>query len=350
MLFEDYINLHQIPELGFEEFKTSEYIKIRLSKTKARIDCFKTAVFAFFSFNKAKTLAFRAEEDALPLKEETGLYYAVNNNMHACGHDGHMAMLLNLADVINTYEDYPYNVLLIFQPSEESIGGSTSIIPYLRRYKYEALIGLHVFPKYKKGIIYSSDKAIFGNSTEVDININGKASHVFTYKASNDARKKGIKLINKIEKNAQKEGLFFHVGVFNSGVKRNICPSLCKIKASLRGDNNKVSKNFQNELLKLNNNEISITCSELIPCVKNSYQKQDDLFKKLDVKQIKKTLFLADDFAFYDGYFNTLFFLLGTDSPYFLHDSHFKLDKIDIENGFNFLLHLMEYFQNLESI
>ncbi len=347
MLYEDYINLHQIPELGFKERKTSAYIQDRLKLTKAKLTLINTGVCAFFDFKKEETIAFRAEEDALPIKEQTGLNYVYKGNyMHACGHDGHMAMLLNLADIINDYLDYPYNILLVFQPSEESLGGSLSMIPYLNKYKFKAFISLHVFPFLKKGEIYSSFIPVFANSVEVDLLIKGKSSHVFDYKKQNDAMLKGIKLINKIKKEAKKLGLLFHVGEFKSGTKRNICPSKTIIKASLRGKDDKITNEFKNYLMSLNTQNCIIKLSELIPCVLNTYLEKD-LYNKLKVNILDKTLFLADDFAFYPSHYNKLFFLLGTDNKYFLHNDKFSLNNDDLVNGLNFFLRILEYFKKV---
>lgn len=345
MLYEDYINLHQIPELGFKEKKTSAYIQNRLKSTRAKLTLISTGVCAFFDFNKEKTIAFRAEEDALPVKEQTGLNYAYKGNaMHACGHDGHMAMLISLADIIKNYSDYPYNILLVFQPSEESIGGSLSLIPYLKKYNFKAFIGLHVFPYLKKGIICSSYLSIFASSVEVDITIKGKASHVFNYQKKNDAFLKGIKLINKIKKEAKKSDLLFHVGEFKSGIKRNICPSKTIIRASLRGKNNVVTNKFKRYLNSLNNKECIIKLSETIPCVFNTFLEKR-LFSTLNVQMLNNTLFLADDFGFYPDSYKKIFFLLGTGNKYFLHSDKFCLDEEDLQNGLNFFLRVLQYFE-----
>ncbi len=345
MLLDDYKYLHQIPELSFLEFKTSAYIIKRLENTNAKIYHYKTAVLAFFDFQADKTIAFRAEEDALPLKEENTFDYIAKENMHACGHDGHMAILLALSEEITHFKTFKYNILLIFQPSEEVIGGSLFLIPYLKKYNIEALIGLHVFPKLKKGLIYTSLNAIFSSSMEIDIEVKGKASHVFTYQEKNDALKKAIKLMHELEIKAKENDLFFHVGYFKSGKQRNICPDNSLMQISLRGKDNEKSLNFKNYLKQIKNKDYIFKFSSLIPCVKNTYPLEEKLINNLHIKLLNDTLFLADDFAFYSKYFPTLFFLLGTESKYFLHDNKFYLEETDLKNGFNFLLELLTYFQ-----
>lgn len=344
MLYDDYIYLHKNAELGFKEFNTAKYLFAQLSKLKANIKAYNTGICAFFDFKKSETIAFRAEEDALPLKEQNQLSYCSIKNMHACGHDGHMAILLSLGRIIDALKDYKYNVLLVFQPSEESIGGANFLIPFLKNYKYKAFIGLHVFPKLKKGAVYSGLKPIFGSSVEINIKVKGQSSHVFAYNSKNDALKKAIAYIRKTEKNARKRGLFFHVGVLKSGVKRNICPSQAIIKASLRGKDNYAITNYIKELDTIKTKDIFVSHSKIIPCVENTFKEKAILFDKLKINLLKDTLFLADDFAFYDSSFQTLFFLLGTESKYFLHSEHFILEKKDLENGLEFYIKLLDYF------
>lgn len=346
MLYEDYIALHQIPELGFKENKTSAYIFNRLKYFKANIFRIDTGIGAFFDFKKPKTIVFRAEEDALPIKEENKFTYAYKGKyMHACGHDGHMAILINLCTYINSLINYPYNVLLLFQPSEESLGGSLKMIPFLKKFEIEVIIGLHVFPYLEKKKIYSSSTSLFAACSEVDLIIKGIASHIYNYKKQNDALDKGIKTMHKIKKLAKDKGLIFHVGYFSSGVKRNICPDKAIIKASLRGENeeelNKFLGNIKNVF-----KDIKIINSQIIPSVESTYLKKDELFSSLEINLLHKCLFLSDDFAFYKKEFPSLFFLLGTNGKYFLHESKFSLTKDDLENGLAFYLKLLNYFLN----
>ncbi len=344
MLKEDYINLHQIPELGFKENKTSTYLKKRLINTKAIVKSYNTGICAFFDFKKDKTIAFRAEEDALPIKDKTNLIYKSNVNMHACGHDAHMAILLNFGDFINSIKDYKYNILLIFQPSEEQIGGSLFMLPYLKEYNIKLIIGLHVFPFLKKGKVYSSSTKLFASSVELDILIKGKASHVYNYKKENDALVKSIKIINKMKKETKRLNMFLHVGYLKSGVKRNICPNKSIIKISLRSKDELSIKKYLETLT--NTDQIKYKYSKIIKSVENSYSNKIELMRDLNVIDLKKTFYLVDDFAYYSSYYETMFFLLGTDGKYFLHSDKFALCDDDLENGYNFIKKLFFYFQD----
>lgn len=113
-------DLHQIPELDFDLPKTTRYIRDALSKYDCRIlTPSPSAICAWFDFGKKETIAFRADMDGLPIAERTSKPYASRHTgkMHACGHDGHMSMILALAERIESHrEALSRNVMLIFSP------------------------------------------------------------------------------------------------------------------------------------------------------------------------------------------------------------------------------------------
>ena len=122
--------LHTIPELGRELPKTTQYVMQTLEPLSCRVFCpIECGVCAWFDFGADKAIAFRADMDALPIQEKTGLEFSSRHpgKMHACGHDGHMAMLLELARQLDRLEWLDRNVLLIFQPGEETPGGAEDI-------------------------------------------------------------------------------------------------------------------------------------------------------------------------------------------------------------------------------
>ena len=124
--------LHQIPEPGLHEYKTSKYLNTELLKMGYQpITILKTGVLVYIDNGYDKTLAFRSDIDALKIKEETKCSFISQHDgyMHACGHDGHMAALLGFAKKL---KDKPLslnvNILLIFQPAEESPGGAKLLV------------------------------------------------------------------------------------------------------------------------------------------------------------------------------------------------------------------------------
>ena len=143
-------DLHRIPELGFALHQTSSYVRSRLEEMGLPYrTAAETGVVALIEGSgRGPTLAFRADMDALPVREETGLPFAsTNNNMHACGHDAHTAMLLGTAKILLKYRSrLQGNVKLLFQPGEEGYGGAARMIAdgCLEDPPVDAAIGLHV--------------------------------------------------------------------------------------------------------------------------------------------------------------------------------------------------------------
>ena len=180
--------LHRIPELGFEVDKTRAYILDILQQYDCEITEIHGGVCAFFrskeNYGTGKgrdnTVALRSDMDGLPVAEETDLPYrsAHEGAMHACGHDGHMAMLLAVAgELSRMIHTLPHNVLLIFQPAEETTGGAGDICAsgVLQKYNVKRIYGFHLWPMLGKHVIGSRAGEFMAKSSELDIRIEGKA-------------------------------------------------------------------------------------------------------------------------------------------------------------------------------
>ena len=121
------MDLHAIPEIGYCEFETKKYILSFLQNLGCKIfEVEDTGVVAFFDFGKSEAVAIRADMDALPIEEQTNLSFKSRHKgfMHACGHDGHMAMALAAAKYVNDTKNFSKNVVFVFQPAEELDGGA----------------------------------------------------------------------------------------------------------------------------------------------------------------------------------------------------------------------------------
>jgi len=129
-----------------------------------------------------RTYAFRADMDALPVIEETNVEYASANEgvMHACGHDGHMAILLGLARYLSCVKNkLKENVMLIFEPAEEQTGGALNLIKsgVFDRYKVDGIFGYHIYPDIPEGSIGLKSGPLMAMAVEIDVDIYGKSSH-----------------------------------------------------------------------------------------------------------------------------------------------------------------------------
>ncbi|QTX33283.1 amidohydrolase [Aminithiophilus ramosus] len=180
-------HLHRHPELAYEERETSLWVAKRLEEmgiADIRLGCegFETGVVADIG-GKGPLVALRADMDALPVTEETGLPFAseVAGRMHACGHDAHVAILLGAARILALRaSSLSHRVRLIFQPSEEAAvprPGAEAMIASGALKDVEAIFGLHVWQPLEAGLIGWSDGALMASSDRWTVTIEGRGGH-----------------------------------------------------------------------------------------------------------------------------------------------------------------------------
>ena len=176
-------HIHANPELSYLEFETSAYIQDVLTRLQIPYKVlFGTGVVGLIG-NSDNCVALRADIDALPINEETGLEYSSTNPgvMHACGHDMHTSMLLGAASVLKKHEKYlSGSVKLIFQLAEEKLpGGATKMIEAgaLQNPKPKVILGQHVNPGEETGRISLRSGAMLAATDEIYITLIGKGAH-----------------------------------------------------------------------------------------------------------------------------------------------------------------------------
>lgn len=226
-------HLHQIPEGGFCEKETSKYVKEKLEEFGYEVnEVAKTGLIAFREGkNSSDSIAFRADIDGLRIMEETELAYGSKNfdYMHACGHDGHMSILLGFAHYISTVESLNKGILFIFQPAEEGPGGAEIIIEegILKKYNVKHVFGLHLFPGLDEGKIGVRGGAVMAHTGEFDINIKAESGHGAIPHKANDGIIVAAQLINSyqsiISRNINPiEGAVLTIGTIHGGERCNV--------------------------------------------------------------------------------------------------------------------------------
>jgi len=232
--------LHRIPELAFEEYKTSAFIKEYLKSLGYKpTECNKTGVYADTGDNPL--IALRADIDALPIQEETGLEYASihEGRMHACGHDSHTAMLLTAARVLKDFPP-PVPVRFIFQPSEERApGGARGMIEEGVLEGIREIYGIHVDPQLPSGTIMSRKGAFMAASDEVDIWIKGKGGHGSTPEETIDPIYLSALFITAVQSIVSRKAsplypMVISVCSIHSGSVYNIIPDQVHMMATVR--------------------------------------------------------------------------------------------------------------------
>lgn len=339
-------DLHKIPELGFCEYKTSEYIYEHLIKYKCEITRIGTGILAYFDNKSKYTISFRADMDGLKIFENSDKpYKSIHTGiMHACGHDGHMAILLGLADYLATNDKVNKNILLIFQPSEEENAGAQAIVESgaIEKYNVKEIYGLHIWPSLGIGEIYTMPGAMMAHSGEVDINIIGQESHVASKQFHSDSLEIAAKLISIFYKRVQgNRGVLLRCGRLNSGTARNIIPGKAKMEFTVRGFNDRqwtrlvnYMKEVCRKIAKKRKVDIDIKINDCYPTLINDTQLYKKIVKKIDnVNWLKKPVLQAEDFSRYSKACPSLFFFLGTGESNMLHTNSFDFDEQILYKG-----------------
>ena len=242
--------LHQFPETGHDIPKTAAYISEKLDELgiEYRANVGGHGIVALIKGEKdGKTIALRADMDALAVEEKTELSFAsTNGNMHACGHDGHMAMLLGAAKIINSHKnEIEGNVKLIFQPAEEGPGGAKPMINdgALLNPKVDAAISIHVgdiFPGVvgngQIGICYGTVQACLD---KFNIRIKGKGCHGAMPNTGVDPIVIAAHVINALQTIVSREvkptnPAVVTIGKLHAGSSYNIIPDYVDIEGTAR--------------------------------------------------------------------------------------------------------------------
>ncbi|HDR7777195.1 TPA: M20 peptidase aminoacylase family protein [Bacillus tropicus] len=176
-------NLHEHPELSYEEFETTKAIKNWLEEENIMIinSNLETGVIAEVSGNRnGPLIAIRADIDALPIQEETNLPYAskIHGKMHACGHDFHTAAIIGAAYLLKEKESsLSGTVRFIFQPAEESSNGACKVIEAGHLHGVQAIFGMHNKPDLPVGTIGIKDGPLMAGVDRFEIEIHGVGTH-----------------------------------------------------------------------------------------------------------------------------------------------------------------------------
>lgn len=356
-------DLHQIPELDFDLPKTLEYVQQHLDTLGCVVfSPAASSLCAYFDAGKPTTLAFRADMDALPISEQTGAPYDSTHpgNMHACGHDAHMAMLLGLCDFASqNLADLPHNVLAIFQPAEETTGGARLICEsgVLQRYGVNAVFGIHMWPNYPAGQVLSRRGELMARSSEVHIDVTGKSVHVAEAAGGHDALYAAAQIVSEAYELAESlppdQMRLLKFGLLRSGTACNVIAGHAKIEGTMRAFNDHTY-----DALRAGLEEIVARAAALTGCtvdldvlagyppVINNPVLFDAVTEQLDVPidLLAEPSMTGEDFSFYQREVPGVFFFLGTGHAAALHTDTFDLDEKALANG----LYLLKSLLHLE--
>ncbi len=334
-------DLHQIPEEGLQEFKTKAYILAYLDTLEIDVltDVYETAVVAILG-SEGPAIAFRADMDGLQVTEETGVDFKSTHTqmMHACGHDGHMTILLLFAKYLKAHEaTLNQRVILIFQPAEEGPGGAEGIVKsgLFEKYSIEKIYGLHLYPALKAHQIGIKAGAFMAQTSEFSVIIHGESAHGAQPHRGVDAILAAAQFISQVQSIVSRrvsplEPAVVTIGKLVAGERVNIIAKKAEMDGTMRTFNPAVHSLIQDELIKIGNGvghatgcRVEVVFRDMYPAVINdsvvTNQAIATLSKLLDVT-IMEPHMLAEDFSYYQNAVPGLFFFLGTENEEKGHD------------------------------
>ncbi len=350
-------NLHRIPELEWDLPQTMAYLKTALSSLPGVIlEPVPGALAFWLDFGRESAIAFRADCDALPIAEQTGLPFCSRHpgKMHACGHDGHMAILLELARRLSQKETLPHNVLLIFQPAEESPGGAERICStgILEEHKVQAIFGLHLWPGLPAGEVFACRGPQMARASELTLDIEGKSSHIARPDRGLDALAAGMAFYQKmraLEASIGEERLL-NFGKCAAGTARNAIAAHAHFEGSIRAFRDEVFETMERGLYDIaaqveadTGCTLRLHLSDGYPAVDNPGALYDRVAAILPLKEPEKCM-TAEDYAFYQKRVPGMFFFLGLGDTPPLHADTFDFDEGLLTKGVDLFETLAEEF------
>lgn len=353
---------HQYPELGYEERKTAERIAVLLKELGLEVETnvAKTGVVALLRGKEpGKTIAIRADMDALPLQEESKKSYRskVEGKMHACGHDAHITYGIGAAKLLKKYQSHiKGNVKFIFQPAEESVGGAKPMIEegVLENPKVDAILGGHVWPDTPSGSIEVLNGPVMASTGQIYLEIHGKGGHAARPHENIDPIMIAQEILQRLQSLTSRridplESLVISICSFQSGETYNVMPEKAVLKGTFRTLNNKLRveipgkiENIVENITKHYGAAYTLEITHLYPATINhegftdfAKASAEELLGKENVIQGNKPSMAGEDFAFYLEKVPGTFLRIGNYNAeknliFNLHNPHFDIDEAQI--------------------
>lgn len=257
-------DLHRIPETAYKEKKTAAYVTDYLNREgfEVQTGIARLGVVGLMKTGKpGPTLMIRADMDALPLSEATGLAFSSTHEgiMHACGHDAHMAMALGAATVLNKIKsELSGNIKFLFQPAEEGPGGAKPMIEagVMENPRVDYSIGCHVWPDIPEGTIGLKTGRFMAAMDRFDIKIIGSGGHGAMPHLCVDALEVGIQVVNALQRIVSRhmnplEPTVITVGSFHAGSAFNVIPGDAQLSGTTRTFNEDIWASWEARIEKV---------------------------------------------------------------------------------------------------
>lgn len=365
-------SLHQIPEIGMEEFETSKKLKeiiAQLPQKYLEIKTWQTAIMVKVTGkDTTKTLGYRTDIDGLPVSEATNLPYASKHlgKMHACGHDLHMTIALGILSYFANHQPQ-YNLIFIFQPAEENESGGKQMYENnaLGDWKIDEIYALHDNPQLPVGTIGCCQGTLFAGTCEIHIRFIGKSGHAAYPHLANDMVVCGAQFVTQTQTVVSRnidpiQAGVITLGHFNAGTTGNVIAGECRIDGTIRALTQE-----NNLLLQKRVHEIAQGIAQSFACevkidlhqggylpVENNPQTTACFIEYMqqnpDVNFVQTSpAMTGEDFGFWLSKIPGTMFWLGVDCPYALHSEHFNPNEAAIMQGVTSIIGYFKYRQQL---
>lgn len=350
-------DLHKIPEPSLKEYLTKQYLINKLKDLRGEIiEIEETGIAVYFDNHQKNTIALRCDMDALPILELNDIEYKSRHEgySHACGHDGHMAMVLECAYYLNNHS-HQNNVLLIFQPAEENIVGADIIIKsgILKKYKVKHVFGVHIWPNLENNQIYTKPNELCAMTSELDIEIYGKSVHVANSEDGIDTVLITAKLLNDLyEYEKTIDSSIYRLlkfGKITSGVIRNVISDKTVIQGTLRAYSKEVYEMMLNKIKEIaefyeKNYRCKININITNPCkaVINDETLANRFINNKTALPLNKPYLQGEDFGTYCEILPSCFFMLGCGYKTNLHTNTFNFDENILNTGVELFKKIIE--------
>jgi len=371
--------IHMHPELGFEEVETSKFVSEWLQKfgLDVKRGMAKTGVVGLLKGRKpGRTVAIRADMDALPMDEANRVPYAsqIKGKMHACGHDAHVTILLGVAKFFSSIPDQVKgNIKWIFQPAEEGGGGGRIMVEegVLKNPKVDAIFGAHVFPFLSVGKVGIYEREGLAAADRFTIKIIGKGGHAASPHVSKDPILATGHLITQIHSIVSRnvnplESGVITIGKVSGGTASNIIPDEVELIGTVRSLNSQVREELKSRIEQVTQGiarSFSMDCrfdfEYGYPVLVNNPEMSKLVglacskgIGKENVEVVKPSMG-GEDFAYYLEKVPGSFFRLGCRNeekglihPY--HSSLFDIDEEVLPFGVEMFIRIIDQYLELE--
>ena len=356
-LLQIYQDLHQIPEIGMEEFETQQKLLTIISQMPQdflEVRTWKTAILVHVvGHDTSHTIGYRTDIDALPVTEKTGLSFASKHpgKMHACGHDLHMTVALGI--LAKFAEKQPaVSLTFIFQPAEENASGGKQLYEsgVLGSWLPDEIYALHDNPDLSAGAIGCRQGTLFAGTCEIHIKFSGKSGHAAFPHQANDMVVCGAEFVSQLQtivsrRIDQVKAGVVTIGHLEAGTTGNVIAGQCQVDGTIRALTQEVNVAIQQEVRRIAEGiahsfacqvDIDLHQGGYFPVENNENTTAEIIkyFKSSSLQYIETApAMTGEDFGFLLSKIPGTMCWLGVDSPYSLHSDQMAPDTAAIGAG-----------------